>query len=118
VSDRTTDPLSLAMACVRRLSDDGLDHLARHIAEEREGRYKHRLETARWRGTRLFSRSGKLTGAICLVWPPNGGSLSGFSGYWPTRCGGNGYGVHPEPSKITCKACLAAGAEDAIRGQA
>lgn len=111
-----TDPLSAALAAVRRLSDLGLEQLAHEVSEERGRRYKHRLDTARWRGTRLFSRPGRLKRETCLVWPLEGGSLSGFSGYYPTRCGQNGYGVHPEPAKITCKACLAAGAEDAIRG--
>jgi hypothetical protein len=114
VSDRT-DPLSAALSCVRRLSDEGLDQLAHAIAEERERRHKDRMERARWRGTRLFVGTGRLRAKTCLVDPPAGGPLSGFSGYYPTRCGKNGYGVSAEPA-VTCPECIAAGAEEAIRG--
>ena len=112
MSDRS-DPLSTAMACVRRLSDYGLDAVARLIAEERDGRHRERLARARWKGTRLFTRRpGRLRAQVCLVVGTQ--APLGLTGYYPTACGEQGYGVHPEPEAITCKACLAAGAADLV----
>lgn len=111
MSERT-DPLSAALRALRSLSDEALECVGRAMSEERERRHKERLDRARWLGTRLFVRAGRLRNKTCLVWPLGGGR---FSGYYPTRCGKNGYGASPE-SGITCPECLAAGAEDAIRG--
>jgi hypothetical protein len=108
VTDRS-DPLSTALSCVRKLSDEGLDQLGRLMAEERERRHKHRLDTARWRGSRTFDGRGRLRNKTCLVLPGSR-SPAGFTGYYLTWCGEHGYGVHPEPEAITCKACLAQGA--------
>jgi len=112
VTHERSDPLSTALACVRRLSDEGMDAVVRLIGDEREARQRDRLAQARWKGTRMFSRPGRLRAQVCLV-VGSYGSL-GLTGYFSTACGGHGYGVHPEPAEITCRACLDAGAAQTV----
>jgi hypothetical protein len=59
MTDRS-DPLSTALACVRRLSDEGLDHLERSMAEERSRRCLDRLMAAHDRGELLVQPAGFL----------------------------------------------------------
>jgi hypothetical protein len=47
VTDRS-DPLSTALACVRRLSDEGLRDLARAVHDEESARYHALRAEARW----------------------------------------------------------------------
>jgi hypothetical protein len=45
---RDIDPLSAALSCVRRLSDEGLVQLEAEIANERERRHEEAIVRAAW----------------------------------------------------------------------